>query len=91
MEKTESNMTLLQGMLFVQSVVLYAISFVSFFFRFFQGHRGTCLTSINWNSKVVEESKIVSEVTFGESASGAAILQGSYVGADQSKSFQVVF
>ncbi|RGB38550.1 hypothetical protein C1646_621009 [Rhizophagus diaphanus] len=34
---------------------------------------------------VVEESKIVSEVTFGESASGAAILQGSYVGADQSK------
>ncbi|CAI2161813.1 15519_t:CDS:10 [Funneliformis geosporum] len=35
---------------------------------------------------VVEESKIVSEVTFGESASGAAILQGSYVGADQSKS-----
>ncbi|RIA98979.1 hypothetical protein C1645_685214 [Glomus cerebriforme] len=33
---------------------------------------------------VVEESKIVSEVTFGESASGAAILQGSYVGADQS-------
>ncbi|PKY40298.1 BRF1-domain-containing protein [Rhizophagus irregularis] len=32
---------------------------------------------------VVEESKIVSEVTFGESASGAAILQGSYVGADQ--------
>ncbi|CAG8752549.1 12951_t:CDS:10 [Dentiscutata erythropus] len=32
---------------------------------------------------VVEESKIVSEVTFGESASGAAILQGAYVGADQ--------
>ncbi|CAH1764043.1 268_t:CDS:2 [Entrophospora sp. SA101] len=32
---------------------------------------------------VAEESKIVSEVTFGESSSGAAILQGSYVGADQ--------
>ncbi|KAF0419075.1 transcription factor TFIIIB complex subunit brf1 [Gigaspora margarita] len=32
---------------------------------------------------VVEESKIVAEVTFGESASGAAILQGAYVGADQ--------
>ncbi|CAG8633009.1 14512_t:CDS:10 [Acaulospora morrowiae] len=32
---------------------------------------------------VVEESKIVAEVTFGESASGAAILQGSYIGADQ--------
>lgn len=33
---------------------------------------------------VVNESNIVSEVTFGEAASGAAILQGSYVGADQS-------
>ncbi|CAG8489515.1 8691_t:CDS:10, partial [Racocetra fulgida] len=31
----------------------------------------------------VTESKIVAEVTFGESASGAAILQGAYVGADQ--------
>lgn len=29
------------------------------------------------------ESVIVSEITFGESASGAAIVQGSFVGADQ--------
>lgn len=33
---------------------------------------------------VISESNIVSEVTFGESASGAAIVQGTYVGADQS-------
>jgi transcription factor IIIB subunit 2 len=32
---------------------------------------------------VVEESRIVSEVTFGESASGAAIVTGSFVAADQ--------
>ncbi|CDZ96516.1 transcription factor tfiiib complex subunit brf1 [Phaffia rhodozyma] len=31
---------------------------------------------------VLEENTIVSEVTFGESSSGAAVLQGSYVGAD---------
>jgi transcription factor IIIB subunit 2 len=33
---------------------------------------------------VISESNIVSEVTFGESASGAAIVQGTFVGADQS-------
>jgi transcription factor IIIB 90 kDa subunit len=33
---------------------------------------------------VVSEANIVSEVTFGESASGAAIVQGTFVGADQS-------
>jgi hypothetical protein len=33
---------------------------------------------------VLSESNIVSEVQFGESASGAAVVQGSYVGADQS-------
>jgi transcription factor IIIB subunit 2 len=32
---------------------------------------------------VVSETNIVSEVTFGESASGAAIVQGTFVGADQ--------
>ena len=33
---------------------------------------------------VVSESNIVSEVTFGESSSGAAVVQGTFVGADQS-------
>ena len=33
---------------------------------------------------VISESNIVSEVTFGEAASGAAIVQGTFVGADQS-------
>lgn len=33
--------------------------------------------------RVLEESQIVSEITFGEAASGAAVVQGSYVGADQ--------
>ncbi|KAF3923203.1 hypothetical protein ABW20_dc0109915 [Dactylellina cionopaga] len=32
---------------------------------------------------VVHESSIVSEITFGETSSGAAVVQGSYVGADQ--------
>ncbi|KAK6509845.1 transcription factor TFIIIB subunit brf1 [Arthrobotrys musiformis] len=32
---------------------------------------------------VVTESFIVSEITFGETSSGAAVVQGSYVGADQ--------
>ncbi|KAL9933286.1 hypothetical protein V8E36_008004 [Tilletia maclaganii] len=32
---------------------------------------------------VLEQSQIVSEVTFGETSSGAATVQGSYVGADQ--------
>lgn len=31
---------------------------------------------------IVEESNIVSEIQFGESASGAAVVQGSFVGAD---------
>ncbi len=31
---------------------------------------------------VVEESNIVSEITFGESSSGAAVVQGSFVSAD---------
>lgn len=33
--------------------------------------------------RVMEESRIVSEVTFGETSSGAAVVTGSYVGADQ--------
>lgn len=32
---------------------------------------------------VLEENAIVSEIMFGESSSGAAVVQGSYVGADQ--------
>lgn len=32
---------------------------------------------------VISEANIVSEVTFGESASGAAIVQGTFVGEDQ--------
>ena len=32
---------------------------------------------------VVDDSNIVSEVQFGESSSGAAVVQGSYLGADQ--------
>lgn len=32
---------------------------------------------------VISEANIVSEVTFGETASGAAIVQGTFVGADQ--------
>ncbi|KAG5440408.1 hypothetical protein PCK2_000541 [Pneumocystis canis] len=33
---------------------------------------------------VIEENVIVSEITFGEASSGAAIVQGSFVGVDQS-------
>ncbi|KAJ9239211.1 hypothetical protein DTO169E5_4501 [Paecilomyces variotii] len=33
---------------------------------------------------VISESNIVSEVTFGETSSGAAMVQGTFVGADQS-------
>ena len=33
---------------------------------------------------VVSDANIVSEITFGESSSGAAIVQGTFVGADQS-------
>ena len=33
---------------------------------------------------VLHESSIVSEITFGETSSGAAVVQGSYIGADQS-------
>lgn len=32
---------------------------------------------------VISESNIVSEVSFGESASGAAVVQGAFVGEDQ--------
>ncbi|KAK4055952.1 transcription factor TFIIIB subunit brf1 [Microbotryomycetes sp. JL221] len=35
--------------------------------------------------QVLEENVIVSEITFGEAGSGAAIVQGSYVGADQTR------
>ena len=34
---------------------------------------------------VLTENNIVSEVTFGETGSGAAMVQGSYVGHDQSE------
>lgn len=34
--------------------------------------------------RVFEENPIVSEVTFGESSNGAAVVQGSFVGPDQS-------
>ena len=33
---------------------------------------------------VISEANIVSEITFGEAASGAAVVQGTFVGADQS-------
>ncbi|EEP82391.1 conserved hypothetical protein [Uncinocarpus reesii 1704] len=33
---------------------------------------------------VISEANIVSEITFGESSSGAAIVQGTFIGADQS-------
>lgn len=33
---------------------------------------------------VLSENGIVSEITFGETSGGAAMVQGSYVGADQS-------
>jgi transcription factor IIIB 90 kDa subunit len=32
---------------------------------------------------VLSDSNIVSEVQFGETSSGAAVVQGSYIGADQ--------
>ncbi len=35
-------------------------------------------------SSVVSDSNIVSELQFGENTTGAAVVQGSYVGADQS-------
>jgi hypothetical protein len=41
---------------------------------------------VNWEMKqVAEENGIVAEVTFGENSSGAAIVNGAYVGADQSE------
>ena len=39
---------------------------------------GVCRTC----GTIVEESNIVSEITFGESSSGAAVVQGSFVSAD---------
>lgn len=32
---------------------------------------------------VLEESQIVSDITFAENAAGGAVVQGSYLGADQ--------
>ncbi|PHH69404.1 hypothetical protein CDD80_6773 [Ophiocordyceps camponoti-rufipedis] len=40
---------------------------------------GTCQTC----GRVADESNIVAEVQFGETSSGAAMVQGSFVGADQ--------
>lgn len=40
---------------------------------------GTCQTC----GRVADESNIVAEVQFGETSSGAAVVQGSFVGADQ--------
>ncbi|GJN83057.1 transcription factor TFIIIB subunit brf1 [Purpureocillium lilacinum] len=40
---------------------------------------GTCQTC----GRVADDSNIVAEVQFGETSSGAAIVQGSFVGADQ--------
>ncbi|KAB5578001.1 hypothetical protein GE09DRAFT_1088172 [Coniochaeta sp. 2T2.1] len=40
---------------------------------------GTCQTC----GRVADESNIVSEITFGETSSGAAMVQGSYLAADQ--------
>ncbi|ATY65717.1 Transcription factor [Cordyceps militaris] len=40
---------------------------------------GTCQTC----GRVADDSNIVAEVQFGETSSGAAMVQGSYIGADQ--------
>ena len=40
---------------------------------------GTCRTC----GRVADDSNIVAEVQFGETSSGAAVVQGSYIGADQ--------
>ncbi len=40
---------------------------------------GTCRTC----GRVADDSNIVAEVTFGENSSGAAVVQGSYLAADQ--------
>ncbi|KAF4463865.1 transcription factor iiib [Fusarium albosuccineum] len=40
---------------------------------------GTCQTC----GRIADDSNIVAEVTFGESSSGAAVVHGSYIGADQ--------
>ncbi|KAF4478545.1 transcription factor IIIB [Fusarium agapanthi] len=40
---------------------------------------GTCQTC----GRISDDSNIVAEVTFGESSSGAAVVHGSYIGADQ--------
>ena len=40
---------------------------------------GTCQTC----GRVADESNIVAEVQFGETSSGAAVVQGSFIGADQ--------
>ncbi|KAF4333338.1 transcription factor IIIB [Fusarium beomiforme] len=40
---------------------------------------GTCQTC----GRISDDSNIVAEITFGESSSGAAVVHGSYIGADQ--------
>lgn len=40
---------------------------------------GVCVTC----GTIVDESNIVAEVQFSENSSGAAVVQGSYIGADQ--------
>ena len=40
---------------------------------------------------VVEENTIVSEVTFGETSNGAAIVQGSYIGQGSSACIYLYF
>ncbi|KAI8667660.1 hypothetical protein NCS55_00788300 [Fusarium keratoplasticum] len=40
---------------------------------------GTCQTC----GRIADDSNIVSEITFGESSNGAAVVHGSYIGADQ--------
>ncbi|SPO04058.1 related to transcription factor IIIB [Cephalotrichum gorgonifer] len=40
---------------------------------------GTCRSC----GRVADDSNIVSEITFGETSGGAAVVQGSYIGADQ--------
>lgn len=37
---------------------------------------------------VIEESQIVSDVTFAENSAGGAVVQGSYVGNEQRESIQ---
>jgi hypothetical protein len=38
---------------------------------------------------VIEENAIVSEITFGETSSGGAMVQGSFVGQGASKNYAI--